>query len=127
MASSTYRRASRPRPPGGRGAIQPPLLNTVYKRDTDPPPSPTPASNDDLLEALRDEGVRVAASIVRDFDEARIRAALEAYQEVEDAGAGLLVWMIREGCEPRRPRRDDQAEWIERRQEIHQLRQERVS
>ncbi len=134
MISSTYRRASRPRThaPGGEGGVQPPLLNTVVKQDTVPPPSPppAPASDAELLEALRNEGVRVARVIMRDFDSDRIWAALEAYQEADDAGPGLLVWMIREGCEPRQRQRDEsdgQAEWLRRRMEIHELRQEAVS
>lgn len=131
MPASTYRHASRPRTlaPGGEGGVQPPLLNTVVNRDTDPPPSPpAPAREDnDLLEALRNEGVRVARVIVRDFDADRIWAALEAYQEADDGGPGLLVWMIREGCEPRHKEIDERTDWLRRRMEIHEQKQARVS
>ncbi len=126
MPKPVRRHVSRARPPGGEGGVQPPLLNTVVNRDVYPPsPPPAPASNGDLLEALRDEGVRIAHAVVRDFDPDRIWAAIEAYQEAEDAGPGLLVWMIREGCEPRRKAEADP--WLERRMEVHRQRQERAS
>ncbi len=116
---------SRTRAPGWEAGVQPPLLNTVVNRDTDPPPpSPAPARDDDeLLEALRTEGVRVTRAIMRDFDPGRIWAAIEAYKEVDNAGPGLLVWMIREGCAAAKPKVDERADWLRRRMEIHQKRQ----
>lgn len=129
MSTSARRRGSRAHPPGGRGGVQPPLLNQVVNRDGDPPSPPAPArKDDDLVEALRREGVRVTRAIMRDFASERIWAAIEAYQEVDDAGPGLLVWMVREGCEPRAPRQDQvEADWLERRMQIHAVRQERAS
>jgi hypothetical protein len=73
---------------------------------------------------------------MRDFDPGRIWSALEAYQEAreaaQDVGPGLLVWMVREGCEPaalsREEReRDERSDWLRRRMKIHQVRQEQVS
>lgn len=135
MSASIYVHASRSRTraPGGEGGVQPPLLNTVVNRDTDPPPAPrAPAREDDeLLAALHQEGVRVTRVIMRDFDPGRIWSALEAYQEAregkQDVGPGLLVWMIREGCEPQRRREDEDSERLRRRMEIHEARQEAAS
>ena len=104
-----------PRGRGGGGSRNPDIaLVKQSGRSSTTTPDPFHAQ---LENELRARGVALARRLARKFHPARIQQAIRAWdlqiEAGEEVGAGLLVWYIVEGIEPRDA--GSEKGWLERR------------